>query len=205
MKELAPDKEHRYDWADYRKWSSAQRWEIIGGEAYAMTPAPTPRHQAVVRQLLRKMADYFDAKHCTVWPAPIDLRLSEHDVVQPDIVVVCDDGQVQSTHIEGAPSLVVEILSAASMEHDRVRKMRLYARAGIKEYWVVTPYPPLVEVFVLAGGAYRLDNGYDEEDMLASATFPDLRVALKEVFDFPIDPEERVWVIKEGRPPAYAK
>lgn len=192
-----------YGWEDYRRWPDDRRWEVIGGEAFAMSPAPTTRHQRVLQELSRQLGNHFAGKTCVVFPAPTDVKLSDTDIVQPDISVVCVPGQIKSTHIEGAPTLVVEILSPSTNLHDRKRKLARYAATGVKEVWIVTPYPGAVEVFVLADGAYRLQVVYGDEDTLRSPTFPRMRIAMRKVFGFPVPPGEAVAVVKEGRPPAY--
>ena len=131
--------------------------------------------------------------------------LSHRDIVQPDRVVVCQREQITRTHIEGAPTLVVEILSESTALYDRTRKLRLYARSGVKEVWLVTPYPWLVEVLLLDGASYRIVETYTRTDQLESPTFPDLRIALDKVFDFPLEPGEEIGMVKEGRPPYAAK
>jgi Uma2 family endonuclease len=203
MAGLAAIKNTRFTWDDYRSWGDDRRWEIIDGEAFDMSAAPLVRHQLVSQNLHTHLRAFFTGKKCQVLYAPVDLKLSEDDVVQPDLLVVCDPNQIKSTHIDGPPSLVIEITSPSSQTHDRVHKMNLYARAGIPEYWIVTPYPALIEVFILDGGSYRLHGGYEDRHTLKGATFPQLALPLKEVFDFPVPPEERVWVIREGRPSPY--
>ena len=79
-----------------------------------------------------------------------------------------------------------------------MRKTALYAKAGVKEYWVVTPWPSLVEVFLLAGDAYILHAGYGKDEELSSPTFPGLRIALRDVFDFPLEPDEQPRVVRES-------
>jgi Uma2 family endonuclease len=190
----------RFTWNDYRAWSDEKRYEIIDGELYAMTPSPTSRHQRVVHKLDRMLGEHFDGKLCQVFPAPMDLKLSESDVVQPDLFVVCDPKQNKGTHFEGPPALVVEILSPSSSLHDRGRKLQLYARSGVREVWLVTPYPSSVEVYLLDGSTYRLARFFEKDDTLTSSTFPELEITLAEVFDFPIDPGEEIQLIKEGRP-----
>ena len=149
-----------YTWDDYRAWPDDERWEIIGGEAYAMSPSPTARHQGIQVRLSFGLQAFFRGKTCQIYTAPLDVKLSETDVVQPDILVVCKRGQVKRTHIEGAPALVVEILSESSALHDRTTKMQLYARHGVPEVWLVTPYPSMIEVYHLAGKAYSLVRTY---------------------------------------------
>jgi Uma2 family endonuclease len=194
-------KRHLFTWTDYRSWDDKQRWELVGGGAFDMTPAPMPRHQEILFNMGVELRRFFAGRECTVFLAPIDVRLSEEDVVQPDIVVVCDRRRIKPTHIEGAPSLVVEILSPSTELHDRTRKVPLYAKAGVAEVWLVTPYPWLVEIFQLDGDRYSLHGGYSKKDKLRSPTFPKLRVNLSKVFDFPLEPGEEVMMVKESRHP----
>ncbi len=127
------------------------------------------------------------------------MRLSEYDVVQPDLVVVCDKKQITPTHIEGAPTLAIEILSPSTLRHDRIRKACLYAGAGVKEYWIVNPSPAMVEIYILDGESFRLHAGYTDADVLQSWTFPELRIVLSEIFPF-----DEVDEVREGRPAQYA-
>lgn len=131
----------------------------------------------------------------------MDVRLSDTDIVQPDVLVVCRPEQIRATHIEGAPALVVEILSESSERHDRQTKMRLYGAHGVAEVWLVSPLPSLVEVYRLEGKGYRLVETYAHEDTLRSPGFPKLRLRLKDVFDFPpeLDAKEPM-AVREGRP-----
>ena len=199
MAGYAVKKENRYTWADYQKWPDEERWEILDGEAYMMSPAPTTRHQAILGALAREFLNYFHNKKCTTFLSPIDIKLSDEDIVQPDIVVVCDNKQIKETHIEGAPALVVEIVSPSSAVHDRMRKMRLYAESGVKEYWIVTPFPSMVEIFLLDGKNYRMHSAYDRSQTLESATFKKLKISLSEVFEFPLLPEEKkIYEVKES-------
>ena len=190
-----------FTWEDYRTWPDSERWEIIGGEVFAMSPAPSLRHQTISVELAAQFQAHFRGKPCKVFPAPTDVKLSEEDVVQPDLLVVCDENQMKGTHIEGAPTLVVEILSPSSEAWDRVHKMRLYAASGVKEVWLITPYPWLAEKYVLDGDSYRLAQSCEKSDTLESVVFPDLKIELERVFDFPIDPAERIERVRKGRPP----
>lgn len=193
--------DRHYTWADYRTWPDDERWELIGGVAYAMSPSPTSRHQIISMQLGSAMQGLLKGKPYRVFAAPMDLKLSDEDVVQPDLLVVCDPAQIHRTHIEGPPRLVVEILSPHSHLRDRNLKMQLCARAGIAECWIVTPFPHLIEVFELKDGYYRLWKAFGKADTLRSAAFPELAVELEGVFDFPLEPEEaEVYRVRE--PPA---
>jgi Uma2 family endonuclease len=199
MAGYANKKEQLYTWTDYQNWPDEERWEIIDGEAYMMSPAPTTRHQAISRELFGSLFAFFKGHKCKLFSSPIDVKLSEEDIVQPDIVVVCDDRQIKETHIDGAPALAVEIVSPSSAVHDRMRKMRLYAEAGVKEYWIVTPHPSMVEIFLLDGKTYRMHATFGRGDVLVGGMFNGLKINLKEVFSFPLTADEKkIYKVKES-------
>jgi len=188
-----------FTWDDYCTWPDEERWEIIGGEAFAMSPAPTLRHQSILIELGAQLLPLFKGKNCTVFVAPTDVKLSEKDVVQPDLLIVCDEKQMKRTHIEGAPTLIIEILSPSTTLHDRSRKMDLYAASGVKEVWLVTPHPAMVEIFTLKDKSYLLRHVFSRDDFLKSPTFKELKLDLSPVFDFPLEPDEKdIYVVKEG-------
>ncbi len=203
MSETARQSAPQHTWTDYRTWDDNQRWEIIGGDAYLMSPSPTSRHQMIVGALFASLHTYFRGKACQLFVSPMDVVLSEKDVVQPDLLVVCRPDQIQRTHIAGAPSLVVEVLSESSASRDRLLKLGLYARSGVKEFWLVTPWPAMVEILVLRGEHYEVHDVLGKERTLVSPSFPDLQVALKEVFDFPLEPGEEPLVAREPPTPKY--
>ena len=204
MSGAALKKTKSYTWSDYQGWHDDQRWEIIHGEAYLMSPGPTSRHQWVSMGLSRQMSALFLKKSCRLFAAPMDVVLSEQDVVQPDLLVVCDAARIKRTHVEGAPALVVEILSDSSISRDRLLKLGLYARHEVPEYWIVTPWPSLVEVYRLEAGHYVVHGVFGKADKLISPAFPDLDLILADVFDFPIEPGEEPPVVREPPTPAYA-
>lgn len=203
MGEPAIRHKQRHTWADYQTWPHDQRWEIIGGDALAMSPSPSFRHQCVQTQLCAAMSPFFRKRPCRLLTAPMDVKLSEEDVVQPDLLVVCDPTRIQRTHIEGAPALAVEIISPRSVMTDRYRKIQLYARAGVPEYWIVTPHQPLVEIFVLNNGEYTLRALFTREDSLVSPSFPGLTFPLADVFDFPPEPGDEPPMIAAEPGPRY--
>ena len=188
-----------FTWDDYCTWPDDERWEIIGGEAFVMSPAPTLRHQSIAAALTHLLFAFFTNHPCKVFPAPTDVKLSENDIVQPDLLIVCDEKQMKRTHIEGAPALIIEILSPSTTIHDKGRKMDLYAAGGVKEIWLITPHPAMVEVFTLKDKSYFLNHVFGRDDILKSPTFKELKLDLSPVFDFPLDPDEKdIYVVKEG-------
>ncbi len=153
--ELPIQKEGRYTYADYLTWDDGQRWELINGKAYNMTPAPNRKHKALSLKIVLQMGPQLEGKTCEVYYAPFDVRLPfgspEDDkienVVQPDISVICDPSRLDEKGCLGAPDLVVEILSPYTSRKDKVDKFFLYEQAGVKEYWLVSPEDSFVEVF----------------------------------------------------------
>ena len=136
-----------FTYGDYRQWPEDQRWELIDGEAYAMAPAPTRIHQALVGEIFRQIANFLAGKPCKVYVAPFDVRLPAQDeadddtatVVQPDIAVICDEAKLDDKGCRGAPDWLIEVLSPSTASRDHVQKKALYERHGVREYWLVHP------------------------------------------------------------------
>jgi Uma2 family endonuclease len=154
---FAQTKEY-YTYADYLTWPDDVRYELIEGVPYMMSPAPTRAHQSVLGYIFRKIGDYLEDGKCEVFVAPFDVRLNadteDDTVVQPDILVVCDESKIGDKAIVGAPDMVVEVLSPSTETHDRKVKYDLYENSGVKEYWIVDPRARLVETYVLVGDRY---------------------------------------------------
>ena len=192
---MEPLRDHRLSYIDYLNLPKSERWELIAGQPYAMSGASVA-HQELCRNLSFALVEHFRGGLCQVFFAPLDVRLSEYDVVQPDVMVVCDRTQLKSTHVEGPPTLVVEIVSPSSLRHDRLRKFRLYASAGVQEYWIFYPDTPLAEVYWLDGEGYRAHGVYSEAETLISPTFPELSLALEGLFPY-VEVDE----VREAFPP----
>lgn len=139
-----PERKHdeHYTYRDLLSWPEDQRWELIDGVAYDMTPAPIRRHQEILGDLHLQIGNFLIGKPCRVYMAPFDVLIPKHDegeeeidtVVQPDIAVVCDRSKLTERGCKGAPDLVIEILSPSTAEKDTLTKLKLYERAGVKEY-----------------------------------------------------------------------
>ena len=112
---LIKEKENKFTYFDYVTWPDDERWELIDGEAYDMSPAPSIKHQKITGNLYVLLARHPEKKpECFVGIAPLDVVFSEHDVVQPDILVVCDRKKITEANIQGAPDLVIEVLSPST-------------------------------------------------------------------------------------------
>lgn len=182
----------RFTYADYLTWPDEERWDLIDGVPYAMSPAPTRNHQELSGNLHSILHQYLKGKSCKVYAAPFDVRLPEtqessdeqtETVVQPDIVVICDPDKLDDRGCKGAPNLVIEILSPSTAEHDLKDKFYLYQRAGVLEYWIVNQTDKTLMIFKLnAAGEYGRPEMYGSRDMVAVPLLGDLKIDLAEVF-----------------------
>ncbi|KJR48519.1 hypothetical protein UF75_1047 [Desulfosporosinus sp. I2] len=189
MGKSASEKLDGYTYADYLQWDNG-RWELIEGKIVDMTPAPSRQHQEILMELGRQFSNYLLGKTCKVYVAPFDVRLPWQDesaeetktVVQPDLVVVCDLKKLDQRGCEGAPDLIIEILSPTTAKHDLIVKLRLYERAGVKEYWVAHPTDRTLMVFTLRNGEYGKPKIYAFPDPVPVDILPEFTVDLSTVF-----------------------
>jgi Uma2 family endonuclease len=145
----------RLDYSDYSAApADGKRYEILDGGP-VVTPAPSPAHQRISRRLERQIEAYFHGSAGEMFHAPIDLILATGDIVQPDIVVVSNPGQVSKRGIEGPPLLIVEILSPSTRDNDLGLKARRYAELGVAHYWIVDPEAKKLDCHRLEAGEFR--------------------------------------------------
>ncbi|MCK9313994.1 MAG: Uma2 family endonuclease [Methanocorpusculum sp.] len=184
-------RKERYTYADYLNWRNDERWEIIGGEPYLMSPAPSSEHQRILMEIASQLHTYLRGKNCTVFPAPFDVRLSQgeekddetENVVQPDLVVVCDRDKIDKRGCKGAPDLIIEILSYSTAKKDLNDKFNLYEQTGVKEYWVVFQGEEVVEVYQLNDSKrYEKSGTYHSSDQIKVGILPELEIDLSLVF-----------------------
>lgn len=174
----------RLTYRDYLTWPDNERWELIDGVAYNMTPAPTSRHQRVVGNFHYILKNSLKGKPCIPFIAPTDVVLSEYDLVQPDIFVVCDKEKITDPNIQGAPDLVVEVLSPATALKDRREKKGVYEKYGIREYIICDPVENYVERFYLeVEGLYSRGEVFGPGDVLPLSSLEGIEVPLVEVFE----------------------
>ncbi len=180
-----------FTYKDYLSWTDDERWEIIDGSPYSMSHAPSRKHQAISRELERQIANFLLNKSCEVFDAPFDVRLSEEGesneetstIVQPDIIVVCDENKLDDNGCIGAPDIVIEIISPATAVKDKKIKFSLYERHGVKEYWIVEPADNTIMVFKLGKNKeYSKPGFFSKEDKLKTPILKDLEIDLNIVF-----------------------
>lgn len=136
-----------YTYADYLQWKFEERVELIKGQIFKMSPAPSSSHQRISRTILVALDVFLQGKPWEVFNAPFDVRLSRktnHNqdlltVVQPDICVICDRSKIDEKGCLGAPDIVVEILSLGNNKKELQNKYEVYEETGVQEYWIVSP------------------------------------------------------------------
>lgn len=163
------------------------RHELIEGEHY-MSPAPKTRHQAIVGNLLNLLKNYLkQTKIGKVFDAPTDVILSEINVVQPDLLYISSArvSIITEKNIQGAPDLVIEILSDGTRKTDEITKRKLYERFGVLEYWIIDPVLETVRIYRRVGEAYLKmpDLSLEANETLTTPLLSDLQLPLSEIFE----------------------
>lgn len=160
------------------------RYEIIEGVLYLM-PSPTPKHQKVIGKLQYWLYQAVELKGLgEVYTAPLNVILSFQDVVQPDIMIILKSnaGIITTRNIEGSPDLVIEVTSPSTVGYDRDEKKRAYAKAGVKEYWLVDPATETIEVLVLETGNYKSAGAYRGAVTLPTKVIPKFKANVEVFF-----------------------
>ncbi len=153
---------HTFSYADYQHWDDGQRWELIDGEAYAMSPAPVVDHQTVVGAVFAQFYQQLRGKPCKPMLSPLDVLLPRAGeandnvttTVQPDLLIVCDPNKIERKFVRGAPDFILEVVSPGHASYDHVLKRRRYEQAGVRELWLVDPAERVLWVYVLQDGVY---------------------------------------------------
>lgn len=180
----------RYTVADYLTWQGDERYELIDGEAYLMAPAPVVAHQRITGAIHLGLGFSLMEKRsggavcpCEVFEAPIDVLLAEDSVVQPDVVLVCDPEKLANgKRVEGAPDLVVEVVSPSTGRMDRLLKRDLYERCGVVHYWLADPSTLTLEWYRLEAGAYGKPAVFGRGDTVTLPVCGGLMLQMDDVF-----------------------
>jgi len=181
---LAKKTNKKFTYTDYVTWLDDERWELIDGVAYNMTPAPTVTHQKIAGNLYILISTHpKKGAECFVGISPTDVVLSDYDVVQPDVFVVCDEKKITDANIQGAPDLIIEVISPATALKDKREKKTLYEKHGVKEYIIIDPTDQYVERFFLEGAIYVKGEIFGPTEVLPLTSLKDMEIALWKVFD----------------------
>ena len=164
-----------YTYADYLTFIENDSIEIIEGRILAMSPAPSRIHQKIISKIITELNNYITSNNgeCEVYPAPFDVILVNDDdevnnsknIVQPDISVICDKDKLNDKGCIGSPDMIIEVVSPYNPNNDYIKKLNLYDKYKVKEYWIVNPMKNTILVYTLED-----DNGYG---MPVNYTFKD--------------------------------
>lgn len=174
----------KFTYQDYLHMSEDKRYELIDGEFF-MVPSPNEYHQRISRELGYALLGYVKKnKSGSVYYAPFDVVFSDKDVVQPDIVYVSKERKniITKDNIQGAPDLIVEIISPKTGYRDREIKRKLYFKYGVKEFWIVDPAKQTIEVLTLTKNGYKTEKLYPADAVLYSPLLKGLEIDLNLVF-----------------------
>jgi Uma2 family endonuclease len=186
------DFDNLYSYDDYYKWQFNDRVELIKGKIHKMSTTTYSRHQELVWNFSMQIDKYLRNKPCKAYFAPFDVRLprTKDDnvspkitVLQPDICIVCDLSKLDEKGCDGAPDLVIEILSPGNSDKEMKLKYDVYEESGVKEYWIVQPEYQNVLVYALDdSGKFIGKHPITASDFLTSTIFPDFTIDLSEAF-----------------------
>ena len=173
-----------YTYEDYLKIDDGNQYELIGGKLI-LVPAPKTFHQELSGELYSAIKEFVRKNSLgKVLFAPTDVLLSETEKPQPDILFISKERLhiITEMYVQGAPDLVVEILSPSTGKNDKVKKSRMYYKHGVKEYWIVDPDHKTIEVFIPGEKNWNLFQSYDDEDTLTSPLLSGLEIQLRDIF-----------------------
>ncbi len=194
----SPKKAYTYqDYLDLPE--DGKRYEVINGEL-VMAPAPSTGHQDVSGNLFFELKKFVEEnKRGKIYSAPIDVVLSDHNVVQPDILFISNERKqiITEKNISGAPDLIIEIVSPSSGYYDLIEKKEIYERFGVKEYWIVDPKKHWLEIYFNDNGKFRLAQRVEKTGKAKSAILKELEIQLEKLFDVNKKNSDRVRTLSE--------
>lgn len=181
---IVENKPKKYTYEDYCKISDDKRHELIAGELL-MTPSPITNHQRISRRLEFILEKFITENNLgELFDAPYDVYFDNENVVQPDLLFISKDSLhiIGEKNVQGVPDLLIEIISENSAYRDMVLKKKLYAKFGIKEYWIVIPEGEEIEIYTLKDNAYQLYKAYGKGNTLESPLLKGLKIGLMDIF-----------------------
>lgn len=183
------DLDKSYTYADYLLWKFNERVELIKGKIFKMSPAPNTAHMKISQALNYIIYSHFQSHKCQAFTAPFDVVLDKtkdnkkiKTVVQPDLGVICDLTLIDENKCNGAPDLVVEILSPGNSKKEMKIKYELYEENKVKEYWIVDPDHETISIFSLSKNKFIPQKPLTTDDELVSIVFPKLKFSVESIF-----------------------
>lgn len=183
-KEKFKIKEGVLTYDDYAAIDDGNRYELAAGQLELMSPAPTVTHQLISFEMQKRITQSCEPEYFILY-APVDVILSPKEVRQPDIVLVHRKRLeiISKRGVEGAPDLVIEILSPSSLKRDKIAKIKLYSYYGIPEYWIVDPNYAALEQYILADDRYELVNIFQENEIVTSPTISCISFTMADIIE----------------------
>jgi len=173
-----------YTYADYAILPEGAPYQLIGGKL-VMTPAPTTYHQIICMRLEGKILNFITERDLgLVLFAPVDVYFEEQETYQPDIIFIVKERLpiIEHARINGAPDLVVEILSPSTAYYDLKKKARIYARHGVREYWIIDPEDKSIEIHVGQKEKFGLNQRIEENGKIKSLVLDGLEIEVRDIF-----------------------
>ncbi|WP_326513463.1 Uma2 family endonuclease [Clostridium intestinale] len=180
-----------YTYKDYLNYDEDDKFEIIDGQIYNMSPAPSRVHQEIISALVVDIGNYIKSNkgQCKVYPAPFDVVLKDEEedtinsknIVQPDISVICDRSKLTDKGCTGSPDMIVEVISPFNPSNDYVRKLNLYEKYKVKEYWIINPMRKNILVYTLTDNGYDAPLTYTFQDKIKVNIYEDLEIDFKSI------------------------
>ena len=183
--------QRKYTYEDLQNFEDEKRYELINGELYLMS-SPTTLHQKIIGEIHGQLYNYLKGKKCQSFVSPLDVCLSgvrnpkkEYNVVQPDILVVYDENKITNNMgIQGAPDLIIEVLSPTSKKHDTFVKYNLYQYYGVKEYWIIDGEVGVIYQYIInEKNIYTLPKTYEITENIKVNILKDCTISLKNIIE----------------------
>ena len=176
-----------YTYQDYINWPENERIELIDGQIYAMA-APSKMHQRILGLLFQRFSIYLHRGKCEVFVAPIDVRIDfsigEDSVVQPDLIVVCNEEMIDAHGVNGAPEFIIEILSPTNRYNDKFIKYNKYLLSGVPEYWIIDPVAREIAVHLLSENKKTyITKTYKKGDVIKVHILDNLHINVTDLFE----------------------
>lgn len=173
-----------YTYDDYVRLPEGAPYQLLGGKL-VMTPAPSTKHQTVVQNIFLLLSGFLgSAEKGKIFLAPVDVFFSPTDICQPDVLYILPNrlSIIAEDKVNGAPDLIVEVLSPSTAYYDLRKKYKLYEQYGVREYWIADPMENSLEVYELRNGRFVLADRQEGTGEIASRLLPDFSVRLADVF-----------------------
>lgn len=175
-------KESNLTYEDYASIDDGHRYELVNGQLELMSPGPSVTHQMLSFEMQKVIARSCESEYLILY-APFDVILASNEVRQPDLILVHRQRMniIKKHGVEGAPDLVIEILSPSTIKRDKMDKLKTYAIYQIPEYWIVEPRTGILEAYVLQGKQYEIANIFQEDELVTSPNIPCLSFTMAEI------------------------